>query len=167
MRTPVLILLISTLALSACQSRINPVNWFGNNRNDAVITDSNPLIPEETEAGQSFFAQEQAVAYVGQPVQQVTNMEVHRVPEGQLVMAVGVSAVHGTHDARLVARDGGPEGGVLTLDFMAIPPREPIIGGSDVSREITTATVLTDQQMAGVRTIRVISTNNQLDRRAR
>ncbi|MBO9472248.1 hypothetical protein J7413_01745 [Shimia sp. R10_1] len=166
MRTSVLILLTSTLALSACQSRVNPVNWFGNDRADAVITDSNPLIPEETDAGRSFFAQEQAVAFVGLPISKVTNLEVHTVTEGQLVVAVGVSAVHGTHDARLVAR-GPAENGVLTLDFMAIPPADPITGGSDLTREITAASVLTDQQTAGVRTIRVAASGNTLERRAR
>jgi hypothetical protein len=167
MRTPVLILLSSSLALSACQSRVNPVNWFGKDPEDAVITESNPLIPDQTEEGQSFFAREQAIAYVGQPIPQVTNVEVHQVTEGQLVMAVGVSSVHGTHTARLVPRESGVEGGVLTLDFMAIPPEDPIIGGSDLTREITTATVLTDQQMSGVRTIRVAASGNVIDQRPR
>lgn len=167
MRTSVLILLTSTLALSACQSRVNPLNWFGNDRSDAVITESNPLIPDETEEGRSFFAQEQEVAYVGKPIEQLSSVEVHRVSEGQLVMAVGVSAVHGAHTARLVPREGGIENGVLTLDFMAIPPLEPIVGGSDVSREITAAIVLTEQQIAGLRTIRVASTRNEIDRRRR
>lgn len=167
MRTPVLILLSSSLALSACQSRVNPVNWFGNDREDAVVTAGNPLIPDETEEGQSFFAQEQAVEYVGKPISQVTNVQVHQVTEGQLVMAVGVSSVHGTHTARLVPSDAGVENGVLTLNFMAIPPAEPIVGGSDLTREITTATVLTDQQMSGVRTIRVAASGNVIDQRAR
>lgn len=166
MRTSVLILLTSTLALSACQSRVNPVNWFGKDRADAVITESNPLIPDQTEEGRSFFAQEQAVAFVGLPIAKVSNLEVHSVTEGQLVVAVGVSSVHGTHDARLVPR-GRPENGILTLDFMAVPPAEPITGGSDLTREITAASVLTDQQMAGVRTIRVAASGNTLEQRAR
>ncbi|MBO9401559.1 MULTISPECIES: hypothetical protein [unclassified Shimia] len=168
MRTPVLILLTSTLALTACQSRLNPVNWFDGSGKSNQVVEGNPLIPDaEEEGGRSIFARDEIVAYVGQPVTQVSNVEVHRVTEGQLVMAVGVSSVHGTHDARLIARDGGVEGGVLTLDFLAIPPENPILGGSDLTREITTAVVLTDQQMAGVRTIRVAAANNTLDRRAR
>ncbi|WP_209067853.1 hypothetical protein [Shimia sp. R11_0] len=88
--------------------------------------------------------------------------------EGQLIVAVGIAATHGMHDVRLIARDGGAvEGGVLTLDLMAIPPSEPIIGGSDLTRQLTTGAVLTDQQIAGARTIRINAAQNSIDQRVR
>lgn len=168
MRTPVLLLLTATLALSACQSRWNPANWWGKDRQSAVVVDENPLIPDQTDAGRSFFDNKQIAEYVGLPIDKVSSVEVHRVPEGRMVMAVGVSSVHGTSDVRLVAANNGQvDGGVLTLNMMGIPPIEPVIGGSDVTREVTTAVILTEQQMSGVRTIRVKALTNTIDRRAR
>lgn len=167
MRTPVLLLLTTTLALSACQSRWNPANWWDNDSAGAA-ENVNPLIPEQTEDGQSFFTAQESEDYRGLPIDKVTSVEVHKVTEGQLVMVVGVSSVHGTSDIRLVPpTSGAVDGGVLTLDLMGRPPLEPVIGGSDQSREVTTAIVLTDQEMAGVRTIRVKALSNTMDRRAR
>jgi hypothetical protein len=168
MRTPVLLLLTTTLALSACQSRWNPSNWWGKDRESQVQTETNALIPEKTEDGRSFFQSQETAEYRGLPIDKVTSVEVHKVTEGRLIMAVGVSSVHGTSDIRLIVpSEAALEGGVLTLDLMGRPPIEPVVGGSDQSREVTTAVVLTEQEMAGVRTIRVKALTNSLDRRAR
>lgn len=166
MRAPVLVLLTATLTLSACQSRWNPANWWDK---DVTAEESvNPLIPDQTEEGRSFFAAQETVEYRGLPIDKVTTVEVHRVTEGRLIMAVGVSSVHGTSDTRLILpEEGALEGGVLTLNLMGRPPLEPIIGGSNQTREVTTAVVLTEQQMAGVRTIRVKALTNNIDRRVR
>lgn len=167
MRTPVLLLLTASLALSACQSRWNPANWWDNDAAGAA-EDVNPLIPEETEDGRSFFTTQEEQDYRGLPIDKVTSVEVHRVTEGRLIMAVGVSSVHGTSDVRLILPESGAvDSGVLTLELLGRPPIEPVVGGSDQTREVTTAVVLTDQQMAGVRTVRVKALTNSMDRRAR
>mmetsp|Transcript_27422 Transcript_27422/g.50476 ORF Transcript_27422/g.50476 Transcript_27422/m.50476 type:complete len:167 (+) Transcript_27422:1749-2249(+) len=166
MRIPVLVLFSAVLALSACQSRWNPANWWDK---DTTAADAvNPLIPDQTEDGQSFFAAKETEEYRGLPIDKVTSVEVHRVTEGRLIMAIGVASVHGTSNVRLMLpKEGGLEGGVLTLNLMGRPPIEPIVGGSDQTREVTTAVVLTAQQMAGVRTIRVKALSNSIDRRIR
>ncbi len=166
MRTPVLVLLTATLALSACQSRWNPANWW--DKDTAAVEAVNPLIPDKTEDGRSFFAAKETEEYRGLPIDKVTSVEVHRVTEGRLIMAIGVSSVHGTSDTRLIIpEEAALDGGVLTLNLMGRPPSEPVIGGSDQTREVTTAVVLTEQQMAGVRTIRVKALTNSIDRRVR
>ncbi|GAA6178837.1 hypothetical protein NBRC116594_02750 [Shimia sp. NS0008-38b] len=168
MRIPTLLLLTATLTLSACQSRWNPANWWGRDRESAVQTDVNPLIPDQTEDGRSFFSSQEQNAYVGQPIQQVIKAESHRVPEGQMILAVGVAAVHGVNNIRLIAANGGAvEGGVLTLNLMGIVPEEPVVGGSDVTREVTAAVVLTDQQLAGARVVRIRAAANSQDTRVR
>ncbi len=168
MRTPALLLLTATLALSACQSRWNPTTWWAKDDAAGAQENVNALIPEQTEDGRSFFTAQETDEYRGLPIDKVTSVEVHKVTEGRLIMAVGVSSVHGTSDTRLILQNNGaPEGGVLTLDLMGRPPIEPVIGGSDQTREVTTAVVLTEQQMAGVRTVRVKALSNSLDRRAR
>ena len=155
MRTPVVLLLTATLALSACQSRWNPANWWDTD-GAAAAADVNPLIPEQTEDGRSFFTTQEEQVYRGLPIDKVTSVEVHRVTEGRLIMAIGVSSVHGTSDVRLILPETGAlDGGVLTLELLGRPPIEPVVGGSDQTREVTTAVVLTDQEMAGVRTVRV------------
>jgi len=167
MRTPVVLLLTATLALSACQSRWNPANWWDTD-GAAAAADVNPLIPEQTEDGRSFFTTQEEQDYRGLPINKVTSVEVHRVTEGRLIVAIGVSSVHGTSDVRLILPETGAlDGGVLTLELLGRPPLEPVVGGSDQTREVTTAVVLTDQEMAGVRTVRVKALTNSIDRRAR
>ncbi|WP_158500705.1 hypothetical protein [Shimia marina] len=126
------------------------------------------MIPEQTSDGQSFSVSQEQAQYIGVPVQRISRVETHRVPEGQLILVVGVASTHGMHDVRLIARDGGSvESGVLTLDLMALPPSKPIIGGSDITRQLTSATVLTDQQLAGARSIRIKGVENSIDQRIR
>ncbi len=166
MRIPVLILLSATLTLSGCQSRWNPANWWGDD--PVPVGEVNPLIPDATDDGRSFFQAKKVAEFVGSPIQSVTSVEIHKVAEGNMVMVVGVASSHGVSNVRLIpANDGIPEGGVLTLELRGIYPEEPILGGSDVTREVTTAVVLTDQHLQGARTIRVAAANNSIDRRPR
>lgn len=168
MRTPILLLLTATLVLSACQSRLNPVNWFGSDREKSVQESANPLIPEQTESGVAFFSRQEVIEYVGEPLQRVTQVETHRVTEGKLIMATGIAAVHGVSNVRLVRReDGGIEKGVLFLDLTGLPPESPVLGGSDLTREATAAIVLTDQETAGARSVRIVAASNSLDARLR
>lgn len=166
MRISVLILMSATLALSGCQSRWNPTNWWGDD--PVPVGEVNPLIPDTTDDGRSFFQAKEVAEFVGSPIQTVTSVEVHKVPEGNLVMVVGVASVHGVSNVRLIpTNDGIPENGILTLELRGIYPEDPIVGGADVTREVTTAVVLTEQHLNGARTIRVSAANNSIDRRHR
>ncbi|PSL17289.1 hypothetical protein [Shimia abyssi] len=163
MRIALTALLTATLALSACQSRLNPVNWFGSDeaavREVAETGEVNPLIPSEETGG--LFAKGPAAPYGGTPIYNVKSMEVLRVPEGALITATGVATVHGVFDVRLLARNNGrPVSGVLTYDLLGLHPSGAPGGGSEQSREVTAAVVATNQELAGVRTIVVQSATN-------
>ncbi len=162
MRTALTLLVISTLTLSGCQSRLNPVNWFGGKDQPvATAENTNPLMEgtEETDGG--LFKRPDDPSYSGTSVYQVNSVSMQRVSEGSLLSVVGVTSIHGAFDARLVARnDGKPEGGVLTLDLLAIHPVGAYTGGTEQSREITAAVVLTEQDLQGVRSVQVAAASN-------
>lgn len=165
MRVALPLLLISTLALGACQSRWNPVNWFGGSQEVAVSENANPLIPE-TQSNNTFLGKKPEPEYSGIPIQMIQSLEVHRVPEGAMIVAIGVSNVHGANAAKLSPRNNGnPEGGVLSYDLLAVQPQGGFTGGSEQSREVSVAHVVTTQQLAGVRTIRVIGVSNAREAR--
>ena len=155
-------LLVATTGLSACSTRLNPFNWFGRSEEVAVSAadpkEVNPLIPTKRESG--LFSRPEA-AYAGTPVLQIKELAVERVPGGAIIRAVGVSRVQGAYDVALKARDGGvPQKGVLTFDFLAVQNQKATQGGPEATRLLTGAIQMTDQQLEGVRTIRIAGESN-------
>ena len=135
MKTPVLALLMAAMVLTACgrvrDSRLNPFNWFG-----------------RCEAG----AQEPAALPVAEDyrllVQQVTVMQVERVPEGAIVRATGLPPTQGWWDGDLV--ETSFEDGVLTYEFRLTPPLTPKPAVTPKSREVTVASFLSNIRLAEV-----------------
>ena len=165
MRIVLSLLLISTLALTACQSRWNPVNWFGSDE-PAPDGTANPLLPGQEDTG--MFAKRPVAVYNGIPIQTVKSVTVQKVPEGALITAVGVPYVHGVFAVKLKPRNGGkPENGVLTYDLLGIHPSGAPYGGPERSREVTVGHVVTTQQLKGVHTIRVAGQQNARQARRR
>lgn len=152
-------LLIAILGLSACSSNWNPVNWFGRSQEvavDATAEDVNPLIPKRR--GMLTRPEED---YPGIPVAKITELKIERVPNGALIRAKGVAHVQGAFSVRLdPLNDGEPVSGVLSFEMLAIHPKGGNPGGSEKTREVIVAYRLTNQQMEGVRTIRVIGVEN-------
>lgn len=160
--------LILVLTLSGCgtvrDSRLNPFNWFGRDRSvpvqAAAPEEVNPLLPQER---RGLFAQARAerAIYRGQPVDVIKSMSIERVPGGAIVRAIGVSRFQNTYDVQLTpVSEDGPENGVLAFRLESIVPERPIAGGSERQREVIAAVSLTDQQLEGVRSIRVAGTEN-------
>lgn len=148
MKKPLAAAMIVILLVGGCQSRYNPVNWFG--RSKEVTT----LEPEKGYA---------AVAVDNRPlVDQITTMTVERAPGGALVRATGLPPTQGFWNAELVAQNGGkPVDGVLTFRFVATPPRTPEPQGTQASREINVAAFVSDYDLGGVRQITVQGARNQ------
>jgi len=159
--------LIATLGLSACgESRLNPVNWFGNGRSQPVAqeaaVETNPLIPIE-ERGSLFRAfGRRDIEYTGTPVDQITELVIERVPGGAIVRASGVSSYDGPFGVQLTPanEDGEPVDGVLTYRLEAERPRDVGRTTTTQVRTVTAAVRLTDRDLAGVRTIRVEGVRN-------
>ena len=167
MRRSIVLCLALTLVLSACggvrDSRLNPLNWFGRDRPAPVAAEEgevNPLIPQESGLG-LFSRNRDGAEYAGQPVDVIRNLDVERVPGGAIVRATGLSRFQNTYSVRLtlVTLDG-PVDGALEYRLEAIVPEAPIAGGSERQREVVAAVSLTDQELRGVRVIRVSGVEN-------
>lgn len=167
------LLAITLLSLTACgtvrESRANPFNWFGNDtiivRTDALedgansgeVSEINPLIPQRRA---SIFRSDEEQTYGGALVSRVTDLNVDRVPGGAVIRATGVVSSLGAFDVRLVEVPTA-EANVLRFEMRAYQPRESAGQGSDAARTVNVATSVTDQGLAGVRSIEVIARENQ------
>ncbi len=163
------VLLVSTLVLTSCgrvaESRLNPINWFGRAERVESTEEVNPLIPQEKE---SIFRPTTDDTYPGTPVSTVTELKVERVSGGALIRIEGVAATQGAFEVLLEPEneDHLPVDGVLTYNLKAIQPAG-FRTGTPQSRELTEAIFRTDQELRGVRTIRVVATSNALQVRRR
>ncbi|MDO6725337.1 hypothetical protein Q4544_00175 [Cognatishimia sp. 1_MG-2023] len=170
MRNSIGVLLVSGLVLTSCgtvrDSRLNPFNWFG--RAEAVETTSakeiNPLIPREKE---SIFRRGET-EYAGTPVSTINGLVIERVSGGAILRVRATAALQGAFEVVLEPEneDELPVDGVLTYRVLAIQPTG-FRQGTVQSREINAARFRTDQELAGVRTIRVMAADNALQVRRR
>ena len=160
MRKTLPLLLAATLALGACatirDSRVNPFNWFGKSRSEAIVQteNTNPLIPR---SGGLFSRPAKETVYLGRPFEQVTDLQVERVPGGAIIRATGLAARQGYYAVQLTPANEAeePVDGVLTYRLEAVRPRFGTPVGAQPTREVVAARRVTDQQLAGVSRIRV------------
>lgn len=167
MRYTLCTLLVASLGLGACgvvrDSGLNPSNWFGRSTSETVEVDDsvaiNPLIPQTT----GFFGRGAAknAIYAGKPFDQVVDLTIERVPGGAIVRATGRAARQGIYAVQLTPEneDATPVNGVLTYRLQGVEPDTTAVG-SNATREVTAAVQLTDQELRGVRTIRVEALRN-------
>ena len=167
MKKTIGLLLIATLTLSACgrvrDSAINPFNWFGGSETvETTAEEINPLIPRERE---SLLRRPEA-AYAGTLVADLTTLKVERVAGGAIIRVKGIASTQGAFDVRMEPEneDQEPVKGVLTYTLLAVQP-PGFRQGPAQSREITAAVFRTDQELANVRTIRVVGANKTLQSR--
>lgn len=127
---------------SVRDSRINPFNWFGPDRGET-------LTPKEIADKQDARPR----------VDQVVSLRAEQVTGGAIVNAVGLPLTQGFYSAELV-QIPSDQRGVLDLEFRIVPPQRAIRQGTQASREVTVAKLLTSQDLAGVTTIRVLGARN-------
>lgn len=167
--TPRPLLLCGALALAGCggglsDSWVNPGNWFGQSRSEAINPDGqvNPLIPKR-----SVFKRK-VVEYQGSAVAQIKSLKIERKPGGAIIKVIGVADGIGYYDVRLRSdNDGIPVKGVLSYTLTAERPSNLIRGGGEAARQINAARLVSDQDLAGVRTIVVKGAQNQRSTRRR
>ncbi|MYM53773.1 hypothetical protein [Thalassovita mangrovi] len=151
------VLLISAVVLSGCgTSRLNPKNWFG--RSQAVpvasATDANPLIPRKNRL------LKRDTSYQGTLVGEIRDLTIERVPGGAIARVTGLADQQGPYEVRLMPlNDGAPVGGVLSYELRALSVPYNAVG-TERSRTLTAAVFVTDQDLAGVREIRVLGARN-------
>lgn len=149
----ILVLLAVALTLSACGSRLNPLNWFG----------SAEEAPVETAAVQAEATAELDPLAGLNLVGQLTDLDVEQIPTGAIITATGLPPRQGFWQADLV--ELGVEDGVVLYAFTISEPPGPTPEGPPQSREIVVATSISNQSLAPLRAIRVVSATNQLTSR--
>lgn len=159
MRKSLLTLLVATMTLTACgavrDSAFNPFNWFGGSRAEALPEGStNPLIPRRG----GIFTRRAPAAYTGVPVATVQELVVDRAAGGAIIRVKGVASQQGPYEVRLV-KDEDAAGGTLSYTLKALRTPTRIVGPPS-SREVVAARFVTDNDLAGIRTIRVKGAQN-------
>ncbi|MGB5862867.1 MAG: hypothetical protein WBG95_01055 [Sulfitobacter sp.] len=168
MRLSLSVLLVSSLALGACgvirDSSLNPTNWFGRSTSEAVADagPANPLIPTRT--GLFGNRGEASVQYIGEPFDQIVALTIERVAGGAIIRAEGRADRQGIYAVQLTpaTQDETPVDGVLTYRLEGILPNARTRVGNEPTREVSAARRLTDQELRGVRSIRVEGQRNAL-----
>ena len=137
-----------TFGLSGCGGvSLNPFSWFGGQSEASVETLNDVTFVEFEDPRER--------------ITRVTSLRVNRTPGGAIVQATGLPPQQGWHSAALVpVNDGEPTDGVLTFDFRAFPPTAPTRASTVQSREIVVGYTLSNTQLLGVRTIRVVAATN-------
>lgn len=138
------------LLLAGCgggigSSALNPFSWFrsGGSETEALVPsgainrrDPRPL------------------------AERVTDLAVERVPGGAIVRARAEVAATGWYGADLALEPSRSGAGALALTFRALPPPSPVRPGGPAARVLVAGTFLSDNDLAGVSQIQVISRTN-------
>ncbi len=168
MRISLTVLLAASVSLGACgvvrNSVLNPSNWFDRSTSEAIeAVDEKPvnlLIPQES----GLFAKKRTddANYVGKPLDEIVNLTIERIAGGAIIRATGRADRQGIYSVRLtpVVEDETPVDGVLTYRLEGVKPNANTAIGASATREVTAARKLTDQDLRGVRTIRVEGVRN-------
>ncbi len=172
MRKPLIVLLAMSMLLSACggwsDARVNPRNWFGNSRTVAVVpTDPdsvNPLIPSGSPLIQRSEAADTSVA-----IASVTELRIDPTSIGAIILVTGLSSRQGAFDAelRLDPENEETASDVLSYTFRVAYPDYQTATGSERTRTINVAKSLTNQDLRGIRLIRVKAAQNTIQSRRR
>ncbi|MGC8202307.1 hypothetical protein ACP2AV_06345 [Aliiroseovarius sp. PTFE2010] len=137
--------------LAACgrvsESRINPLNWFGNARNETAAAG---LLPADYNA-------EDPRPYIAQ----VTDLRIERTASGAIVHATGITPLLGYWDAELVSVPSD-DPSVLTYQFRMAPPSDNAMNGTPQQRTVHVGAALSNRALDDIRTVRVQAAANAL-----
>ncbi|MDK3018366.1 hypothetical protein [Pseudodonghicola flavimaris] len=172
MQRPLTVLLVASLVLAGCgwrDSRLNPGNWFGKSRSEAIEPAQpdpvNPLLPKKN--GKGMFARPDPED-LSVPIYTVSKLEVEPTNTGAIIYAEGVAQRQGPYDVELrdISTAEEEAEGVLSLSYRVVYPRKATPQGSEYSRTVRAALSMSKQQLSRIKTIRVSGeTNQQVTRR--
>ena len=131
------------LGLAGCSTRLNPFNWFGNDRQEQRI---------EVVQVEEFVDPRPLVA-------DVISLEVDQVDGGAIIRAVGRAERQGYWEAELVEISN--EDGLMLFEFRVVPPRDDTAEGTPRAREILVGTFRSANELRGVTRISVQGANNR------
>lgn len=131
------------LGLAGCSTRLNPFNWFGNDRQEQRI---------EVVQVEEFVDPRPLVA-------DVISLEADQVDGGAIIRAVGRAEHQGYWEAELVEISN--EDGLMLFEFRVVPPRDDTAEGAPRTREILVGTFRSANELRGVTRISVQGANNR------
>ena len=139
--------LLAMVFLTACstvrESRLNPFNWFGRDRVEAVETVDSVLIQDRRPL-----------------VGQIASLSVDPTPEGAIIRAVGLPDTQGFWAADLVEVPSDDPSQIF-YEFRIVPPLEQRRSGTQRSREVIAGTELSNTRLRSVRSITVVGRQNR------
>jgi hypothetical protein len=131
------------LALAACgQSRLNPMTWFGGEREERITLSDTPA---EVDARPL--------------VAEITALSVEATTSGAIVSATALTDATGYWRPGLLEVERTETS--VTYEFRAEPPAAGRVAGPAPSRSVVAAVELGRRELAGLRTITVRSRSNQ------
>ncbi len=97
----------------------------------------------------------------------VKTARIERTRDGGIIRARALMPRQGYYDAKLVSLDAfkPDENGVLVLEFRAKEPGFNTLQSTERSREVDVGVFLSNQRLAGIRTIRIVGRQNQVSLR--
>lgn len=170
MRKSLVLILAGTLILSGCggwrDSRINPGNWFGKSRSAPIAETTatevvNPLIPQERR--KSIFARAEKED-LSVPVATISDLRVEPTPNGAIIYATAIASRQGAYEVELRQEPDAAED-TLEYTLRVVYPEASTPSGSVHSRTVQAAVTLSEQDLRGIRTIRVNGTENARETR--
>ncbi|MEX0279505.1 MAG: hypothetical protein AB3N07_08270 [Ruegeria sp.] len=174
MHKTVSVLLVVTLALSACggwrDSGANPSNWFGGRSSNAPPPspdDPDALLPNQDDEGGLFSRPVPEDTSI--PIAVIDELKIDRTPSGAIIYATGTATRQGAYNARLVRvrNDENTKNGVLEYTFRVNYPVYATAQGTPRSRMVSDAVNVSRQELESVRLVRVSGAQNTLESRRR
>lgn len=143
MKFRIVIALLVVLGLAGCASRLNPLNWFGGDREQRIAV----VETAEEVDGRSLVAE-------------IVSLDVVPNPGGAVISAMGLPPRQGYWEADLV--EIGRDNGELVFEFRVYQPVDPDTRVSTRrSREVLAGTALSRFDLAGIRSVTVIGQQNR------
>ena len=140
---------------------MNPFNWFGSARSVETVETQNGLLPQRSAAVSIFRTQAEKDVGPGDPIMQISELLIERRPGGAIIRATGISDTAGPFDAELIKEETGEDTSVISYVLTAKVQPGPRNTGPD-ARKVSVADWLTDNDLAGIRSIRVVGRENTL-----
>lgn len=171
MRKPLMLLLTTSLFLSACgwrDARVNPRNWFGQSRAVAVesVKQTNPLIPQRSALRRNREAEDTSVVIAA-----ITELRINPTPTGAILLATGLADRQGGFNAELrldeSTSDPDAANDTLSYTFRITYPGPLTATGTAHTRTISVAQSLSKFDLRNIRLIRVQGAQNAIESRRR
>jgi hypothetical protein len=137
-----LIVLLLCLGLAACGSRLNPINWFGGDREERIRVEQ-----AETSADPRPL------------VAEITALSIEPTTSGAILTATALTERTGYWQPALVEAERGD--GAVVYEFRAAPPPPGATAGPQATRQIVVATTLGRRDLETLRSITVRGRANQ------